>query len=316
MLHQIHQRVEIPIRVSVRRKSHDLVFVQGHEKAEVQCDNSIENTDRMECRNLPQDVDSVLVTRGKRSTGELAHAVSDEDERLIKTAGIKRACSMREVVWDGDQFLFPVDLWKVLACHRDLGLPGIDFMVLTLQIGILGKEFLEGCIVESMRNAVDVTRLKSFRFEAITDRASGKTAGALDPIETLFRSCRTDPGVCYQCSGRVESLRDTQLPGSQVGEFACLEPNAVVETADTKDVHGQCQGSARLLTAPWNKLSGPYYKVSIQSRSSPAQTCWTGVGLPTGSADTFLGMLSVVPHCSRMGMLDRTTQFGVEVTGY
>src|SRR5690348_15381551 len=96
-----------------------------------------------------------------------AHAIADQDERLIKAAEVERAGRMRQVVWHGQELPIPIHARKIMVQVSLLDLRTIQLLVLLPRI----LRFLEGVadwfVSESMSQAMHFVDLNIARLQTV-----------------------------------------------------------------------------------------------------------------------------------------------------
>src|SRR5215831_16382442 len=127
---ELHHLVEEAAWISVRREAHDLVFVGVNVKPKVMGKDPIKRAERMEGWDLGEDFYFVPAACGDGHALDFAHAVADEDQRVIEPAEMKGARGVGEMVRNGNEFLVPFQIPEMLGQKSFLNFWREDFVIL------------------------------------------------------------------------------------------------------------------------------------------------------------------------------------------
>ncbi|MNC87814.1 hypothetical protein D3C83_35740 [compost metagenome] len=89
-------------RIAVGREPHDFILVKPHKKTEIQSKDAIKEPQRMQPGDLLDDVNFIALADGDGGAVKLAHAVGNENQGLIESTHVERACGVRQVMRNGD----------------------------------------------------------------------------------------------------------------------------------------------------------------------------------------------------------------------
>ena len=156
----------VALRVAVRRESHHLVLVHHHLEAQVERENAVQDPERLSNRVAPEHADRIALADRDGEALDLAHAIRDDDERIVEATEIEGTGGMGEVVRNANEARAPAgkDFLRSPGCH----LRCVDLVVPTLPERPL---LLKGQrpVGEAVCDAVDVGGLEPGRLEAVQD---------------------------------------------------------------------------------------------------------------------------------------------------
>ncbi len=225
------EKVTIAGGIAVGREAHDLVFVRVEVEAKVQCDDGIEDADRVLCGDFGELVDFVVVRVVSGDRVSFAHAIEDDDEGFVPAGGVVGAGGVGEMMIDvvdlvgGKAGKMLVHLAEQLFAREDL-------FVLLSGSGVEHESSFEGRVVEGMGEFVDVTGLEAGGFEAVVDRVYGEVTGVLFAAEAFFGGAGDDFAVDHEDGGGVVALGNAIFAFFETRPALFLKRDGVLESAD------------------------------------------------------------------------------------
>src|SRR5215213_4521813 len=186
---------------------------------------------------------------------------------------------MGNVVWDADEARAPTG--------KDvLGSPGRHLRCVDLAIPTLLERprFVkrQRPVGEAVRDVVDSRGFEPGRLQAVEDRVARKRPRGFLTGETLLGDRRGDIVVRDERGSRVEALGDPVLPRIEIGQFSPLECDAVVEPADTDDVHvtldSKCTHTATDGNPVVTRRSVPETRLEDEDPAATPRSCLSALG--------------------------------------